>query len=252
MGTVAGVAVVVLPLGVWLVPGMAEMGVGLRNAPFAYEPFVPSGESPRRDGRALWWGRLPARLYHCSNSASSPDSFEGEDLIDEEIDLSEDIPPLKHPRKVVLKECFFIAFPMLGMLIGSYLATRVVTEPPMGLEAGGWYGVLGGVVLGFLVGGGSIWSIRILGTLGFGKEAMGMGDIHLLAAIGAVIGWWESIYMCIFIAPFLGIAVVIAFSGFSAITKKENRQIPYGPIPRSGGGAAHVSLATGVSMLWES
>ena len=45
-----------------------------------------------------------------------------------------------------------------------------------------------GSLFGLLVGVALIWGIRILGTLGFGKEAMGLGDVHILAAVGAVAG----------------------------------------------------------------
>jgi len=158
-------------------------------------------------------------------------------------DEDDDVPPLLHPRKVVLKECFFVAFPLLGMLVGHYLAGHVWTTP---WSTAGWYSTLGGVVLGFLVGGGVIWAIRILGTLGFGKEAMGMGDIHLLAAIGAVIGWWESIFLCIFVAPFLGLAVVVMTMDMAGIVKKPGRQIPYGPYLA---GAAALILLLGMARM---
>ena len=141
-------------------------------------------------------------------------------------DVEDDVPPLKHPRLVVLKECFFVAFPLLGMLAGYFLASKVWIEP---WSTALWYDTLGGVVLGYLVGGGVIWAIRILGTMLFGKEAMGMGDIHLLAGIGAVIGWWESVFLCIFIAPFLGLAVILMTADMSGITRRQSSQVPYGP-----------------------
>lgn len=141
-------------------------------------------------------------------------------------DEEDDVPPLKHPRKVVLKECFFVGFPLLGMLVGFYLAGHVMTEP---ISSAGWYDTLGGALLGFLIGGGTIWAARILFTFWFGKEAMGMGDIHLLAGIGALLGWWESIYLCIFVAPFLGLVVYLMSWDMSAITGRPGRQMPFGP-----------------------
>ena len=81
-----------------------------------------------------------------------------------------------------------------------------------------------GSLFGYFVGCGVIWAIRILGTLGFGKEAMGLGDVHLLGAAGAVIGPWMVIVAAIFVAPFSGLAWA-AVQMFS----KKTHEIPYGP-----------------------
>ena len=92
---------------------------------------------------------------------------------------------------------------------------------------------IAGSMLGYLVGGGLVWAIRMLGTLGFGKEAMGMGDVHLLAAVGAVVGWWDPV-LIFFIAPFCG----LLWAGISALLEKIGKQykeIPYGP---------HLAVAT--------
>ena len=88
--------------------------------------------------------------------------------------------------------------------------------------------VLGGVVFGYLVGGGLVWLTRILGTLGFGKEAMGLGDVHLLAAIGAVLGAKATVIV-FFIAPFLGLAYVAVAVGVTRALRGKVRIIPYGP-----------------------
>ena len=83
-------------------------------------------------------------------------------------------------------------------------------------------GLLGGL-WGYFVGCGLIWATRILGTLGFGREAMGLGDVHLMGAAGAVIGYGPVI-VAFFIAPFFG----LTWAGFQLFFKKI-RQIPYGP-----------------------
>ncbi len=83
-------------------------------------------------------------------------------------------------------------------------------------------GLLGGL-WGYLVGGGIVWVTRILGTLAFGKEAMGLGDVHLMAAAGAVIGPL-FVVAAFFIAPFFG----LVWAGIQMLSKKTH-QIPYGP-----------------------
>ena len=80
-----------------------------------------------------------------------------------------------------------------------------------------------GSLWGYFVGCGVVWATRIFGTLGFGKEAMGLGDVHLMGAAGAVIGP-VFVVVAFFIAPFFG----LAWAGFQMFFKK-TRQIPYGP-----------------------
>jgi leader peptidase (prepilin peptidase) / N-methyltransferase len=80
-----------------------------------------------------------------------------------------------------------------------------------------------GSVFGYFVGCAVVWATRILGTLGFGKEAMGLGDVHLMGAAGAVVGP-VMVVIAFFIAPFLGLGWAL----FQMLSKKI-RQIPYGP-----------------------
>jgi len=80
-----------------------------------------------------------------------------------------------------------------------------------------------GSLWGYFVGCGVVWATRILGTLAFGKEAMGLGDVHLMGAAGAVVGP-VLVVVAFFIAPFFG----LAWAGVQMFFKK-TRQIPYGP-----------------------
>jgi leader peptidase (prepilin peptidase)/N-methyltransferase len=63
------------------------------------------------------------------------------------------------------------------------------------------------VVLGLVgaaVGAGIINLTRFLGTLAFRREAMGIGDVYLMAAIGGCLGW-EAAVLVFLVAPFLGL-----------------------------------------------
>jgi len=223
---ITGVALLVLPVGaVFGMPSVSAYGQSI-----AFEPFVPVvGQA----GAMVAWGGAVGLVIAIVllKIGVLPDSFEGE--IEDALDENGDVPPLKHPRKVALKELMFIGFPLLGMLMGHFVFSKALIAQP-DPAAYAWYYVLAGCVLGYLVGGGLIWMIRILGTLGFGREAMGLGDVHLLGAIGAVIGWHEAVFVCIFLAPFLGLGFTILLKLLSAIRKGMDHPVPYGPYLAAG------------------
>jgi len=136
-----------------------------------------------------------------------------------------------HPRREVSKELIFLALPAAGAVIGWLAA---------GEEAGLVYRAFGGAMLGYLAGGLTVWATRILGTLGFGKEAMGLGDVHLMGAVGAVCGWPVAV-LAFFVAPFLGLTWTAAAAGLSRMLNREVKMIPYGP---------HLAAATVVVMIF--
>lgn len=76
---------------------------------------------------------------------------------------------------------------------------------------------------GALAGGGTIYVMGLVGELVFKKEAMGGGDVKLLAMIGSFIGWKLTI-LTFFIAPAFGAVVGIILK-----IKKGKDTIPYGP-----------------------
>jgi len=86
-----------------------------------------------------------------------------------------------------------------------------------------WLAGLLGSVFGFMIGGGIVWFTRIFGSLAFGREAMGLGDVHLMAAVGAMLGWFSAT-IAFFVAPFLGLGWAI-----SRLIIHRSREIPYGP-----------------------
>jgi leader peptidase (prepilin peptidase)/N-methyltransferase len=130
-----------------------------------------------------------------------------------------------HHRREVAKEIVFLLPIIAGAAVALWLSKRTSSGQGWWLNFSQLPVVAGflGSLWGYFVGCGVVWATRILGTLGFGKEAMGMGDVHLMGAAGAVIG---PIFVIIafFIAPFFG----LVWAGLQMFFKK-TRQIPYGP-----------------------
>lgn len=128
-----------------------------------------------------------------------------------------------HARREVIREIKYLLPCMLGMMAGYFVAGMLPDGPPPRLIQ-----AMTGVMLGYLAGGGLVWAVRILGTLAFGKEAMGIGDVHLLGAIGAVLGWFDAV-MAFFIAPFMAIAWLLLSTGLGKMLKGGRRELPFGP-----------------------
>lgn len=82
---------------------------------------------------------------------------------------------------------------------------------------------LAGAGAGILVGGGSVYLVGVIGKLIFRKDAMGMGDVKLMAFLGGFLGWDATLYIFL-VACFLGsiVGIVLYF-----ITK--DHYIAFGP-----------------------
>lgn len=87
---------------------------------------------------------------------------------------------------------------------------------------------------GAVVGGGSIAIVRTIGHFVLKREAMGGGDVVLMAMIGSFLGWQPTIVV-FFLAPVCALVVVLATLVF-----RREREIPYGP---------YLSLATLIVIL---
>jgi leader peptidase (prepilin peptidase)/N-methyltransferase len=135
-----------------------------------------------------------------------------------------DDPELNH-RLEAMREIVFLT----PIIVGAIVAQAVLTRPES--IATWWAGVLKypavagflGSLFGYFVGCAVVWATRVLGTLAFAKEAMGLGDVHLMGAAGAVIGP-VMVVVAFFIAPFFGLGWALFQMFFKKI-----RQIPYGP-----------------------
>ena len=110
-----------------------------------------------------------------------------------------------------------------GVVVGLALSALV---PDRFHEASSF--VSGGLLalLGIVVGGGSLLLIAWAGEKVFRKEAMGMGDVKLMALIGAFLGW-RAIPFTLMTSAMFGSVVGISLMFLQR--KGRSDPIPYGP-----------------------
>ena len=118
---------------------------------------------------------------------------------------------------------------MGGMLAGLLL-------PHMHTGNASWHtfetvSVLNGLlasILGVIAGGGAVLFFAIVGALIFQREAIGFGDVKLMAMIGSFLGWRMAI-SSFAIAPFLGLLY-----GLPMLLKNKSQAMPFGPFLSGG------------------
>lgn len=125
--------------------------------------------------------------------------------------------------------------------LDTQLLPDALTKPGMavGLLGGLWPGLAGVVsddssaplamrtllasVAGLCAGGGATWLIRAVGSKAFGREAMGFGDVKLMAMVGAFLGWQSAL-----LTMFLGCVFGAVVGGLGAAMGRGS-VIPFGP-----------------------
>jgi hypothetical protein len=103
--------------------------------------------------------------------------------------------------------------------IGWVIGTRMAAPEAMHPAVAAFFAACAG----FVVGGAVIWALRIVASLLLDTEALGLGDVHLMACAGAAFGWKAAV-IGFFVAPFVGM-VAWAIS----LARSTPWRIPYGP-----------------------
>ncbi len=96
-------------------------------------------------------------------------------------------------------------------------------------------------LVGLGIAGGVVWSIRIVAGLAMQQEALGFGDVTLMAMLGACLGWQAGILL-FFMGVFYGLIM-----GVLSVVLKRNQLFPYGPSLCLG--AATVTIGWG--SIWD-
>ncbi len=99
-------------------------------------------------------------------------------------------------------------------------------------------------VLGALVGGGGMWALAKFGELLYGREALGMGDVKLMAAIGA----WQGLHPTLLLTLFGGATLgsVIGIGHMIKHGRDRQAKVPFGPFLCAG---ALISWLAG-DLIW--
>lgn len=121
-----------------------------------------------------------------------------------------------------------------GMVLGPLVSA--LAPQLHGRES--WYAGLSHSLVGLLVGFGLLYGVAWLGAIIFKKEAMGFGDVKLMGAIGAFLGW-PAVCFTIFASSLLGSVcgvTMIAIGG-----AKMGSRIPFGP---------YLALAATIWLFW--
>ncbi len=122
----------------------------------------------------------------------------------------------------------------VGILAGLLVPAMPGPIASEGLErlpdlTGGLLASLLGMLAGLIV----TWSVRALGSLAFGREAMGLGDVKLMGGIGAFLGWQGAL-----LTFFLGCVLGALGGGVRQLVTRDPK-VAFGPFLA---GAALISL----------
>jgi len=94
-------------------------------------------------------------------------------------------------------------------------------------------------LIGMVVGGGTLFLIGVLGKIMYKKDAMGGGDVKLLAMIGAFLGW-KSVLLTVFFSSLVG--SLISLTLIYMKKKKMDDYIPFGP---------YLALGAIIALFWK-
>jgi prepilin signal peptidase PulO-like enzyme (type II secretory pathway) len=103
---------------------------------------------------------------------------------------------LANPLPMALWATLILVFTLLGMVTG---------------------------LVGLTVAAGMIWAVRAGASRALGREAMGFGDVTLMAMAGAWLGWQACLLACV-LAVFIGLA-----HGLGQLVRHAESELPFGP-----------------------
>lgn len=188
------------------------LGGRCRNCDASISPEYPLGELLSGlvfFGCAVWWLGEPAADW--INFAVST-TFILFCLTASRIDLKKSIIPNE------LNYCFIV----LGVILGG------ITHYPL---SSGAYAIINPgqffvALMGLLVGGGFFLTLAVISPLIYGKPALGMGDVKLMAGVGAWLGT-KLVLFTIAVGSIIGAVIgtsIMVYQGRSLRT-----EIPFGP-----------------------
>ncbi len=121
---------------------------------------------------------------------------------------------------------FFAALrrnPTTKLLLGLWIAGLICLSVAYCTVAPPRWEALLSSLFGIGLGGVLVWGFRIAAAVAMRQEALGFGDVTLMAMIGSFFGW-QIVWIAFFLAPFFGMLIVLVVW---AITR--DNSLPFGP-----------------------
>ncbi len=113
--------------------------------------------------------------------------------------------------------------PSTKMLLGLWLVGMFSLSVAFAWISPAQWEALLSSLFGIGLGGMLVWGFRIVACWAMGQEALGFGDVTLMAMIGSFFGW-QIVWLAFFLAPFFGMIFVV----FVWILTRDN-SFPFGP-----------------------
>ncbi|MBP7274777.1 MAG: prepilin peptidase [Kiritimatiellae bacterium] len=209
------------------------------------ESIVRPGSHCPKCGRAIaWYDNIPvmswlllgARCRHCAQRISA--CYPIVELLTALLFLG-----------IWMKYGFDLRTPVFalmaaGLIFGSGVDLRYYILPDrvtvggilLGLLVSPWIPLLHGAstmregfissLTGFAVGFFGLWTVRWAGRMIFQKEAMGFGDVKLMGAVGALMGW-PAVVFTVTVSSLFG--SLVGLSLILAGKRKWQSRLPFGP-----------------------
>jgi prepilin signal peptidase PulO-like enzyme (type II secretory pathway) len=115
-----------------------------------------------------------------------------------------------------------VRHPSWKVLVGIWLLGLGLVGVVYSIGGDAWRGLLTSLV-GLAVGGGTVWAVRLVAGGALRQEAMGFGDVTLMAMIGSFVGWQVSLFAFV-LAPLTAVLIVLV-----QFVVTRNRVTAFGP-----------------------
>ncbi len=148
---------------------------------------------------------------------------------------------------VSLQAAFLASF-LCGLVVVSFIdldhqiIPNAITLPgiPLGVLAGLLVGQPPFLdrLIGSLAGAGFLYLVLFYGGVLYGQEAMGEGDLNLIALVGAFLGW-KAVVITILVGCLVGSVVGLSLIALGRVGRRQH--IPFGPF---------LSLGAVVALFW--
>lgn len=128
---------------------------------------------------------------------------------------------------------FLRSFNLPLILLMSAVGSVLIIASYVWLPPVQWRALLSSLI-GIGLGGALVWGMRLVARIAIGREALGFGDVTLMAMVGAFFGW-QFVWIAVFLGPCLGVPLIVI-----RFVLTGNEETPFGP---------YLSIATVYLML---